>query len=183
LIVSKEMLHNNSRSGFTRYFVAAMLIFLIGSVLPFIEIFVPQRFTQTGIEERVNSLLDDESNLLSEDEELLLRELLQEDVLLWSGRALYPRYFESGEGMEGLGDMYKRPFSRMEFFLVGTENHWSTLAQQEPAEAFPHAADVLLIGRRAHYSIEVVGAVVYDEDGHNPQKVLWSDSVSSGHLE
>ena len=183
LIVSKEMLHNNSRSGFTRYFVAAMLIFLIGSVLPFIEIFVPQRFTQTGIEERVNSLLDDESNLLSEDEELLLRELLQEDVLLWSGRALYPRYFESGEGMEGLGDMYKRPFSRMEFFLVGTENHWSTLAQQEPAEAFPHAADVLLIGRRAHYSIEVVGAVVYDEDGIDPQEVLWSDSASSGHLE
>ncbi len=158
-----------------RIYLVAVLLLIIGLIVPLSEQFIIQRYTQAGIDARLDRLLSDQSSHLSEtDKEKLITILAEEGVETWYGRALYPRFFQGGDGMDGLGGIYKRPFSRMEFFLVGTENHWTTIAQPEPVDSFPHGADVLLVGQGAYYSFDIQFGVVFDE-GMDFEMVLWKE--------
>lgn len=64
------------------------------------------------------------------------------------GRAVYPRYYESGEGepeTAKLGyEISETP--RLVFFVVGTENSLVIFNLETVPEFFPHASDVYLIG-------------------------------------
>jgi hypothetical protein len=64
------------------------------------------------------------------------------------GRAIYPRYYSSGEGepdTEKLG--YGRSGkSRLVFFLVGPSNGLVIFELQDVPKFFPHASDVFMIG-------------------------------------
>jgi len=171
---------NSLKPKFYTYVISALLILFVGAILPLLEIIIPKQYSQDEIDKRISSLLIDENDILSDEEELLLQNLLHEDISIWLGRALYPRYFENGDGMDGLHDLYKRPFSRMEFFLVGTNNHWATLAQESPVDELTHAVDVLLIGKPAHYSLSVLSAIVYDDEGGKPLAVFWDETLSNG---
>ncbi len=158
-----------------RTVLVAGLILLVGLTIPLSEQLIPNQYTQSGIDEHLDRLLSDQSDFLNETDKARLSTLLTEEgVETWYGRALYPRFFESGDGMDGLGGIYKRPFSRMEFFLVGTGNHWTTIAQPEPVQDFLHGVDVLLVGQEAHYSFDIQFAAVYD-GGDNPTIVLWGE--------
>jgi len=174
----EESTPNTSPQTFWHYFVPALLILLFGASLPLIERYVPRRYTQADIEARLNNLLADKNDMLSEDEELLLREVLQADVSLWSGRALYPRYFQAGDGMDGMGGTYKRPFSRIEFFLVGSDNLWGVFPYSEAGVGFPHGAEVLVIGdqKTIHYTIEIAALIIYPTGRLMPNEILWSDA-------
>ncbi len=160
-----------------RTILVALVVLVIGLAIPLSEQFIPKRYTQAGIDTHLERLMSDQNDILSVTDKARLNTLLiEEGVETWNGRALYPRFFQTDDGMEGLGGMYKHPFSRMEFFLVGTENHWSTLAWEKAMERFPHGADVLLVGKRAHYSFDISFAVMFAE---NEQTILWSDQFAS----
>jgi len=160
-----------------KFALVSIGIFVVGSSLPMMERYIPHRYAQDAIEQRVNNLLLNEDDFLSAEEALLFQDLLNENVSVWLGKTLYPRFFEQGDGMDGLGGMYKRPFSRMEFFFVGNENHWATISQQLPVNEFYHGGEVLLIGKQAHYSFQIFAAVLYSPDEENPPIAVWSDDL------
>ncbi len=81
--------------------------------------------------------------------------LNQENAVLLTGRALYPRFFEADEGFSGNGIVSYRPydFPRLGFYLLGTSNKNILLPLAQSPGSFPHAADAWVLGcqREADY--------------------------------
>lgn len=153
------------------------LILLIGWALPLGETLIPKPYTQSTLEAQLERLTTAETSPLSPaDYERLQNILADPDIRIWYGRALYPRFYEANDGMVGLGGTYIQAYPRIEFFLVGSENHFTVLPQSSSA-AIEHAADVLAIGKgdfRSAY-FELWGAIFLDADGTTPQTVIWRD--------
>jgi len=169
----------NPRTRVVLYFLVAISILLVGATLPLAERVVPQRYTQSGIDARVNQLLLDKKGLLSDHEIQLIGDLLDNGISIWSGRALYPRYFQAGDGMDGLGGTYKRPFSRLEFFLVGTGNLWGVLPYSDANIEFPHSAEVLVFGseKQHQYWIEIDALIIFPAGEDAPLEILWMEAI------
>ena len=162
-----------------RYFLIGMVILLVGVALPLMEQIIPPRYTQAGIDERIEDLLGG-NGVLSDLDAARFQALLDEGQSIWYGRALYPRYFQSGDGMEGLGGVYKQSYSRLEFFLVGTKNQLAALPFAEGEIEYPHAADVLLIGSESPYYLNAAVLVIYPSGDAAPARILWSDTLLAG---
>jgi hypothetical protein len=64
------------------------------------------------------------------------------------GRALYPRYYRSGEGEPGESwtAFLVRDFPRLGFYVVGPEKVNVILPMEFAPEWFPHASDVIILG-------------------------------------
>ena len=166
-------------TGAGKLFRVMVVILFLGMILPLSERFIPNRYSQAEVDVRINQLTSEENTgLPSIDQERFAKLLLEDDIEVWYGRALYPRFFQADDGMVGLGGSYIRPYPRMEFFLIGTENNFSFLQQNEAVQ-MEHATDVLFIGHRGYASsyFEAMAAILFAEDGITPQAVLWSDAI------
>ena len=81
------------------------------------------------------------------------------DMVTLYGKMVYPRYFRTGERMlDHRGATTPDfSFSRIEFYLVGTENIWVALPSHAGEEPLAHSKDVIVIGTRENS--------VFNEDG------------------
>ena len=152
--------------------VALAVVFLLGLALPLAEQVIPRRYTQAEAERRLTALLGDASPL-SAAEKAEVQRLLDDGASVWLGRALYPRFFAAGEGMEGLGGMHKRPYSRLEWFLVGSANLWVVFPGGERETRFPRTADVLIVGMQPADYFDVALTVRYGR-ARQLVDVLWA---------
>ncbi len=166
-----------SKFNLFHFALVSVGILFVGMTLPVMERFIPSRFNQNHIEQRIENLLKNENSFFSLDEEVAFRALLHENSSIWAGQALYPRYFDDGDGMDGMGGTYKRPFSRLEFFLVGTSNLWGVFPYADANVEFPHGSDVLLIGKEKQYHqlIEIDALVIYPVEETTPVEILWGN--------
>ena len=168
-----------------KLFRVMVVILLLGMVLPLGEKLSPDRYSQAEVDAHLSRLTSNENTLLSQsDHDRFENLLVKENIEVWYGRALYPRFFQADDGMVGLGGSYIRPYPRMEFFLVGTENNFVVFPNTD-AVHMDHAADVLLVGRRGYASsyFEILGAVLFEDDGIVPQRVLWSNTAQENEQE
>lgn len=160
-------------------FLTFGVILILGLALPLSEMLIPQRYTQEDIDAHLSRFLSAEAGVMSEDDQEQLTALLAHDDLeLFYGRALYPRFYKANDGMVGIGGMYIRPFPRMEFFIVGTMNNFTFLPYPDVVQ-INFADDVFVIGRRGPESsyLELFGVIVFSDDGITPRHVLWSDQI------
>ncbi len=73
--------------------------------------------------------------------------LLESEVVIY-GRAIYPRYYESGEGEPYTAKLgyAESEIQRLVFFVVGTQNTLVIFELDTVPDFFPHASDVYMIG-------------------------------------
>ena len=161
----------------------AFLILLFGMLLPVSEQIVPPRYTQNGIDALNESLVDLETTFLNVEEISQLRSVNINPNTVWYGRALYPRFFKGGDGMDGKLDKYKLPFSRLEFYMVGMQNGWVVLPYDQIPEEFPHAADVFVVGCPAEEYFDVAAVVLNPTQSEAPQGILMRDTSQVGELD
>lgn len=139
----------------TRYLAVSVGFFLLGSLLPITERAVPPRYTEPVKQEVLTSLLA--SQALGDFDQSDLDNFDKSNGKVLIGRALYPRYFESGEGAPGKPttdrwaesakpSFYSKDFSRLSFYLVGPENLSVLLPTGQGADHFPNASDVMVLG-------------------------------------
>jgi hypothetical protein len=64
------------------------------------------------------------------------------------GRAIYPRYYESGDGEPDTAKLGYEPSeqARLVFYLVGSDNYLVVFELNTMPEYFPHASDVYMVG-------------------------------------
>jgi len=155
------------------YLTVAFLLFFLGASLPMSEILIPQRYSESEMISRIEALLGSEQSILSAEEKIELENLINQDVAIWFGRALYPRYFDQFDGIDGWKDHYKHRFSRYEFYNVGTINGWSLLPYVGDSVDFPHATDVLSFGCGRSYYNNAIVMVLYPAGSDYPYDVLW----------
>ena len=111
--------------------IGAMFFFAIFT--PATEFIFPQRFTPDFA-----STLKDQAHSLPKEGETVIY-----------GRAVYPRYYFSGEGEP---DSAKLGYAeseepRLVFFVVGSSNGLVVFYLEDPPDFFPHASDVYLVGK------------------------------------
>lgn len=91
-----------------------------------------------------------------------LREFLQnENAGIWTGRALYPRYYLARQGVNILWTAFaERPYPRLVFSLVGPAGDEFVILPGPLPKIFPNAVDVTVLGCKMEDSIIAVAVVV-----------------------
>lgn len=140
------------------------LILAVGMLLPISEMPFSPRYQVRQPEEILGSL--DEAGLLqqtgfSRDE--LLAFLSQPDAMIREGRALYPRYYPSGDGEQDRSTYYRYlDYQRLVFTLIGpysAVHEGVVIPGFAPSISF-HAEDVIVLGcRNTTYYAPFIDAV------------------------
>lgn len=128
-----------------RYFALSFIIvLLLGAFLPLTESVFPQRYPPKPQKE-----------ILQE-----LGTLPQEGEVALYGRALYPRYYDAGDGEPGTAKLGYGPEekARLVFFLIGPQNGLVIFELKKAPEFFPNTADVYMVGTQSdgYFSPRVV---------------------------
>jgi len=161
-----------SLKGWRGWLVVLLVPLLLGSVLPGVEILLPDRYPDQILVEKISFISQKESNMFSTSQEKVIQGLLQKGGKAVYGRALYPRYFEKGDSLIDRKKPYQ--YARMHFYLTGTDALYVNLPRSETAAKFPHGVDALVIGCPGGTTIQAVLAILYDEEG-NVDQVLWRE--------
>ena len=129
-----------------QFYSALVVILLIGWSAPVVERAIPPRYTGDMIAGMLGGLT--QSELLTEADRTTIESLLINNARVEIGRALYPRYFPSGEGEPGTNNpMGPLPFRRIGFYLVGPDDRPIVMPFEKKAEYFPNASDVVIISQ------------------------------------
>ena len=112
--------------------VMAGLILIVGLSLPLTEIAFPEKYPELSREQLSTSMENT---------------LLDGEVIVY-GRAVYPRYYASGEGEPDTAKLgYEvSEQSRLVFWLVGPNPGLVILPLKSAPEYFPHASNVWIVG-------------------------------------
>ncbi len=130
-----------------QYLFAGIFFFAIGASLWGVEIIFPQRYPLLARDVVVKRIVSAPSFQNSKLDAACFQKMIEANTLnLAQGRALYPRYYESGDG-EKFTDAagYKVvDESRLVFEMVGQRNARAIFPISTPPDFFPNAADVTL---------------------------------------
>ena len=109
---------------------SSLPLLLIGLSIPLAEFQIPERFTDRTLAHELSLLEFGDEDVFSLAETY---NSSSTDLEIFSGKALYPRYFEAGTSLEDhpKGRYSDFTIDRTEFFLVGTENTWAALPGKE----------------------------------------------------
>jgi len=118
-----------------RLILTFSLVLFLGLFLPLTENAFPEKYpplTQEEIAAKISVPLEDG------------------EVAIY-GRAIYPRYYEAGDGEPETAKTGYAPAdnARLIFFVVGSSNALVVFNLSEVPDYFPNAADVILIGKYA----------------------------------
>jgi hypothetical protein len=119
-------------SSWQKTALTAGLILFAGVSLPFTELAFPEKYpvlTQEQLSAEINS------------------STLEDEIILY-GRAIYPRYYESGDGEPGTAKLGYgiSDEARLVFWLVGPKAVLVIFPLETAPAFFPHTADVWIIG-------------------------------------
>lgn len=117
------------------YITAIIVTFVAGISLPLSEIVVPDQYP----DKTQNQLWEDFQSAISAD--------LNKNLILIEGRALYPRYFATGEGIAWTAKpgYQPSPESRLVFEMAGQTTGRVIFPLKEEPHFFPNAVDVTLL--------------------------------------
>jgi len=127
--------------------LSGLLIFIVGLSLPIYENVKPQVYTVNALNNKLKDLtgnqglIDQSIHPCSGDE--------QPDTLCaLSGIVLYPSFFQAGDQHvdHRQGTLPDSSFSRLEFYLTGTDNIWTALPTSDLDHEIPNESKVVLIG-------------------------------------
>jgi hypothetical protein len=140
-----------SRVRWQTYLVFGLLFFGIGLSLPLSEKIFPNRYPPLPQKELVAQLSTSLMKNQTVFDPACLQKLADANALnLIHGRAIYPRYYASGEG-EKFTDSFGYKVvdeSRLVFDLIGQANGRFVFNTNQELDFFPHASDVTLASSR-----------------------------------
>ena len=113
-------------------FLTALIILLVGVSLPFSEIVFPERYPPQTREQLSATL----------------GVSLEENEIFAYGRAIYPRYYEAGDGEPGSAKLGygESDEARLVFWMAGSKPELVIVPLETAPHFFPHASDVWVVG-------------------------------------
>ena len=125
-----------------------VVFFLISAAIPFTEAVIPERYSEGWLEQTLS-----EPNLKRELRQAGISNSLadfasENGLKLLYGRALFPRYYGSNQGIPD-SDWFAyvpRDYARLGFYLVGPDEENIVLPLEGNPTIFPHAVDVIVLG-------------------------------------
>jgi len=130
-----------------RFYAMMLALFLLSCAVPAVEASFSPRYDVQRFEGMSAALL--QSDQFSAGQRRELQAFLESGAVVYSGRALYPRYLPANTGDPGLSDknpFSPQPYARIGFYLAGPVNMPLTLPVEREPSGFPNGKDVLVIG-------------------------------------
>ena len=159
-------LQKNSGISRPAFGLIGLVIFITGASIPLAETLIPPRYTESTKQEGIETILQSTEirKRYPEFYDVLEKISSNNNNLVLQGRALYPRYYDSGDGEEGTNPALAPGDSQFFYFtLVGPTNMEVRLPLNEkPLIRFPHAADVLLIGCESQNEYKPLAVFIQD---------------------
>lgn len=160
-----------SKKSAIKLLPAFMFILVVGSLLPFPEFFTALRYQTRTPEEMLAAV--DEAGLLEKtgfSRDDLASFLSQPNAMIREGRALYPRYYRTGEGEPDRSTYYRfLDYQRLVFTLIGPNNPTpeGVVIPGDPPPFSFQAEDVVVLGcwNTTYYSPFLDAVVVFVTSG------------------
>lgn len=130
------------------YLLAGLLFFLTGSSLPLSEMVFPERYPLVSQDGILNHIKSSSSLERSGLDRACFQQVVAEDRLrVVQGRALYPRYYEAGDGenFTAAAGYAIIDEGRLVFELVGQAEYRVVFPMSQVPDSFPNASDVSVI--------------------------------------
>jgi len=130
---------------------AIVIVVLLSIFTPITEFTFPERYTSDFIVE-----LEKQANLIPDEGETVIY-----------GRAIYPRYYFSGEGEPDSAKLgyAESEESRLVFSVMGSSNALVVFSLDDVPVFFPHASDVYLVGAWSEKGFFAPRAAFVRKDG------------------
>lgn len=145
----------------------------VGLSLPISEALIPGRYPDLDADQKLASygMRPEDSGLPSVD--ALRRFMDQPNAVALHGVAMYPRYFEEGQGVaEHSWSAYvTREYRRLGFLLLDADWEQVILALPESPVEFPHAQEVLVIGCQTGDTLDALLVIPAAETGSVFQRI------------
>jgi len=128
-----------STSSWKKTAVTVVLVLFVGMSLPLTELAFPEKYLSLT-EEQLSATLE----ITPLDGEIVVY-----------GRAIYPRYYEAGDGEPGTAKLGYEPNkqARLVFWLVGPDPGLVIFPLDTAPEFFPHASDVWIVGKMDSHAL------------------------------
>lgn len=179
-VISSEATAVNSSSRYLIY-ILPILLLMTGSVPPLAELFTPNQYPETAIDQQVGILFESPTSLLDEKGLQTLQNFYAGGGEWIWGRALYPRQFYPGETISNnhrvvLSRIERIHLARFEFFMTGSKNVWVVLNRAVSPEFFPHGSSVLTIGCITGGGVDALAVVIQNENDEVVD-ILWREGA------
>jgi hypothetical protein len=149
-VEAAAVIHPEPRPNSRFYIPIGVAILLVGAILPITEAAIKPRYTGQTKQIWLHNFQHSEVLRREYPTMLAALESIPRDQLrLIQGRALYPRYYSTGEGEPSgaITTFTSREYARLSFEMIGDFKAGVLLPLLEPPSAgFPNASDVLVIG-------------------------------------
>jgi hypothetical protein len=162
--VEKEIRPANRKQFFPwKSLLAGGIVFCISSLVMLTEWSFPLRYPPITKAELADKIVQEnlapELNLQAGDLDQFLK---NENSVLLRGRALYPRYYGIGAGEPDRFSAYReRGFPRLVITSIGQEGiKYGVLPLSEPPDYFPNGADVIMLGCKDEYNIDLAAIIL-----------------------
>jgi len=151
---------------------------LVGLSLPLMERALPERYPALSSDELI------EAHAASLGEQVTasaLEHFLETEpgATVMTGRALYPSYYPQGSfwGETSPNLLAASQFNRLQFMLIGPASAFTFLPLDDAPQAFPHAADVFVVGCRQE---DFVRALLVEVNGQSLPAAPWTGLTCDG---
>jgi hypothetical protein len=129
------------------FLLSLFLVLALGAFLPLTESIFPQKYPPKSQAEIIQEI-----GVTAQAGEIALY-----------GRAVYPRYYDAGDGEPGTAKLGygEAEAARLVFYLIGPESKLVIFELEDQPQFFPHTADVYMIGTQfeSYFSPRVVKVV------------------------
>ncbi|MBL8080124.1 MAG: glycosyltransferase family 39 protein [Anaerolineales bacterium] len=135
-----------------KYLLLSVLFLGIGLSVALVEQSFPNRYPFVSYEELTSSLLESHGKLHFQGiNSVCLNRIFNDfEINIFQGRALYPRYYQAGDGEATDAFGYKSvDYGRLVFEVVGQASFRVVFPMQQSPVFFPHASDVTLISSQS----------------------------------
>ena len=141
-------------------------ILAFGSLLPLSERLAKPVYANLTKEEIISLLGQRGLNTQRPDNFKVIQQLLSDSSAVGIiGRALYPRFYKAGQGIEEGSQTVltqERDYNRIGFSVIGEQETQVLLRLQKPPASFPNASDVLVFGCWSNQYLEASAVLVMD---------------------
>ncbi|HSL44962.1 MAG TPA: hypothetical protein VK897_16135 [Anaerolineales bacterium] len=145
--VVQTLAEESSALSRRRFLLSLIFVLFLGAFLPLTESIFPQRYPPRSQEEILQQI----------------SETAQPGETAIYGRAIFPRYYEAGDGEPGTAKLGygEAEEARLVFFLVGRQYGLVIFEPEDVPEFFPSGADVYMVGTQEenYFSPRVIKVV------------------------
>jgi len=155
----------------------SLIIFILGSTLPFLENAIPKKYEPSLFGARINQFFQEDQPGLNNTEKEYLDEFIQNGGYVLQGLALYPRYHQPYQKGSVWNFYQEKDFAHIDFYLSSPNDTGIVLAMDKEPNNFPSASDAIVFACPTRDYYDALAVVLINSDG-NPTEILWRSMIA-----